>query len=242
MDANYLKSCIIDELEEEVERAEKDVFVEKDLDDIDDEEITKFELFKARLIIVKGFYEVLDDVKLYINEQYGRELWFSKEKYPTAWMMFDEPKRSVSIMQNLDRYPIMFPLLNYLFELTRHVRGEKLKQMNELTSRVTGGKKYEYTDTNGKPVEREFAVFVTDKQFYRKVTKKFGCSEVYIKKFIQSFTSCGILIRLGRVGRTGWLYSDGYYTPTHMERLRKHAFLKKTKDYRQALRYFKPGM
>ena len=242
MDANCLKNRIIDELKEVIELAEKDVHVEKNLDDIGDEEITKFELFKARLKIVKGFYSVLDDVKLYINEQYGRELRFSKEKYPTAWMLLDEPKRSIGIMQNLDRYPMIFPLLNFLFELTRHVRGEKLKQMKELTVRVTGGKKYVYIDTNGKYVGREFSVFVTDKQFYQKATKRLRYSEIYIKKFIQSLTSCGILIRLGRVGRIGWLYSDGYYTPTNLDMLRKHAFLKKTKDYRQALRHFKPGM
>jgi hypothetical protein len=241
MDPKDLKERLIGELHDEIDYSEKKMWIDKDLDSIIDNDYRNLELFIARSKAVKKFSTALLTTYSDIKDKYGKELRLSKEKYPTAWMLSDEPVRSISIMQNLKRFPLMFPLLNYLFELTRHVRGYDLNQMIKLTDRITGRKKHVYENSKGKIVERDFAIFLTNKEFYRKAEKTLGYSEVYIKKFIQAFTACGILKRLGRDGKIGWLYSDGFYTPTQMDRLRKHSFLKDTTAYRRALRNFSPG-
>ena len=57
---------------------------------------------------------------------------------------------------------------------------------------------------------------------------------------MQAFCECGILIKLGKVDRYGgMLYADGYYVQWGDKKV-KHPFLKDTKEFKEALRTFRP--
>jgi len=85
----------------------------------------------------------------------------------------------------------------------------------------------------------DFAVFVTNKAFYDKITKELGCSKIYVQKHLRAFCDANIIFDLGNVGIYGTLYADGYYTEYGTSHI-KQAFLIQSKEYKEALRNFKP--
>ena len=232
------KTAFLNTLEQGIIDAEKDTRIKYDLDNIEDEEYVESKLFFSRSKIVKAHFKYLEEIRAFLYEKYPQELRVSKEKYPTAWMLSDKPKRQKSIMENIDKYQSFFPLLNYLFEYNRYWRGDELKEMGKRNDKIIG-KKHTYKDSKGKKVKREFATFITDKPFYEVITKDLRISKIYVKKFLQALVDCKILKKHGQVGKIGWLYSDGYYVPAK-DNLRKVAYLKDNPTFRKSLRNFRP--
>lgn len=170
-----------------------------------------------------------------IKKNYEKELKFKKEdKYllreNPRWMMEDS-----KIVYKLERFPFTIPILNYLWNFNRNTRGPELKQMIDQTEQVAGPIKYK-TDKNKL---YDYATFVTNEGFYEKMSKRIKCSKNYIQKYFIAFIKIGILKKLGKVGRDGTLYSDGYYVP-YGDSFRKQVFLKDSPDFRYGLRNFDP--
>lgn len=217
-----------------ISKAEKRAREEMGLDDIDDQGAVQGRLFIARMKAVKSIYSALEKVSKFVRRNYKKELSFSGDRYPRQWMLDDK-----RIKEKLDTYAIV-EILNYIDWQSRGKKGQQYKDMVDLTDEVTGGKKHKYEDKSGDLVKRDYAVFLTNKKFYEKMTREIGLSKGYIQKFLQSFCKSGIFIQLGRCGREGMLYADGFFTQWD-NKPRKHTFLKNTREFREALRNFKPA-
>jgi len=212
-----------------IEEAEKEATDQYDLVEKNDENETREKLFIARSKVVKGFDKDLDKAHDWIIKNYGAEYWRGGKWYPRVWMLRDK-----RIAATIERYPIV-EILNFIDKESRFKKGQSYKDMVEIADRVTGGKKY-----MAPKGPCDFASFLVETDdFYRRIRKKVGYSQVYIQKFMQSFCECGILIKLGKVDRHGgMLYADGYYTQWG-DKLVKHLFLTSEK-HKQALRTFRP--
>lgn len=166
---------------------------------------------------------------------YKRELNQSRIDYfPLAWMTKD-----IRIMETFDRYPSFLPILNYLFNLTRKKGIEDYGGVKFDNKYNIGGKKYEYIDKYWKTQKREYATFTTNKDFYQKASSKLPVSEATIKKYLVAFRTAGIILEVGKAGRDGRIYSDGYYLKLDDNKYRKIPFLKKSPKFMKALRKFK---
>lgn len=218
----------------------KAVYYEKrghvDFDDFPDlkEDFNGY-LFWHKSKLIKSALAAHKEMIKYLEKNYREEIQYSKEdKYilgeSPRWMMEDE-----KILQNLERFPLTIPILNYLWNLNRFTRGDELVEMFSLTKEVTGGKKH-ITEKNK---EYGYATFVTNSEFYNKMSKKIGCSINYIQKYLISFNKIWIIKKLGNVGRNGTLYADGYYV-TYLDKYRKEVFLKNNRAFKTALRSFDP--
>ena len=209
-----------------------------------DEEYTQQRLFVARARAVKDANKATNKLLKFIQENYEAELKYSKENiYPREWM-----RRDKRIMQTLEHYPLLLDLLNYIFNLTRYIKGDEQKIMIALNDKVIGDK----YSKNGK--DREFSSFITDQEFYDKLMKKFGKKHSTIEKYLKALTDAEIIFKAGRVNveikmkgkemvvkekRGGTtLYVDGYFAPAPGNRLVKHPFLIESKSYKKALRTF----
>lgn len=199
---------------------------EKYGDDIDDDF-----LVQKTSLPVKWIDRSLDKLKKSLHQEYPRQFRYSKQNYfPLGWMQNDW-----RIMLSFEKCPLLEPLLKYLFNQNRYLRGEELKALVERNDRVTGGKKYEYRRT-GKFRKPNYASWVNDKGFYTKVTKSLGCSERNCRRYISAFYENGIIVKLGKVGR-GTLYADGYYVEEEAG-TRKFPFIRRTKHFIQVFRDF----
>jgi len=190
----------------------------------DDENSSKWDhyIFNARSKTAKELAETIDRLGDIHRQEFKRELSYSKdERYPMNWMLNNK-----GIAKTLDRYPLVVPLLNHIFNLNRRLRGEDFKAMVQLTDKITGGEKF------GK---HEFASFVADKAFYIKVESELDITQITIQKYMQSLCNCGIIQKLGKIRQGGMLYSDGYFVPWR-NRHRKASFLKETPDFKRSLR------
>jgi hypothetical protein len=198
------------------------------LDDIELQESLEDNLLNARRKVVKSGYAAADQLQKHISNYYWKELNYSKEEHwPTKWMLDDK-----EIKKTIDRYPKLIPVLNYIFNQTRHFKGEQYKEM----IRLAGGKKYRHIDHDGMLIDSDYSAFVTNTEFYEKITKESGRKKIYIQKMIQQFCSSGILQKLGNDGRSR-VYADGYFSP-YDDTKRKISFLKKDSRFLKALRNF----
>jgi hypothetical protein len=194
------------------------------------EKYYKIELRYRRKEIIKTFYATLQEMLTYMSREYKQELMSSKW-YEKAWVEQDE-----RIQKTLKKYPYIKKTVDFIDKKNHYLRGKEYQQMVAEVYRLTGGMKY--TSNNGS--ERDYAVFVTDKNFYRKITAELECSKINIQKYLQTFCKYGIIKKLCDVGREGTLYADGYYVPYEPDKIRKIRFLKKSPEFIKALRNFKP--
>ena len=117
----------------------ENVEIDAELDE--DLELKKF---LARTREVKKFHADAEKLKKYIQENYGSELKYSRKYlFPTQWMKND-PK----IKAMMENRPIVIDVLKYITNLTRHLSGEKKKEMVELTKSVIGDKKQRQENRN----------------------------------------------------------------------------------------------
>ena len=162
--------------------------------------------------------------------RYRKEDKYLLHKYP-HWMMDD-----VKIVAALKRFQFTLPILNYLWNYNRFTRGDELKEMKSLTEERTGGKIY----LTEKDKKYTYAIFVTNAEFRKNMSEQIGCSVNYIQQYLMALKKIGVIVKLGKVGREGTIYADGYYIPCPGDKLRKEVFLKNTKAFRSALRSFNP--
>lgn len=193
------------------------------------EELINYKEFLARVQVVKRFFADAEKFKQHVIKNYQRELNFSKDEwFPLKWM-----ERDPKIMTVFDQYPMLKPILNYLFNYNRRLANEKRKKMIELTDSITDGMKYG-------DKEHDFATFITDAKFWEKASQKLGVSEILLKKYLTAFHKAGLIFRLGQVctgkaGRKPYLIADGYYAP-FKDKFRKISFIKDSKEVKAGLR------
>lgn len=192
-------------------------------------------LFSEKAKVIKAFLTAHQRSIDTIKKNYQREINYSKNdkyvlgEYP-KWMMQDE-----KIVENLKRFSPTLHILNYLWNLNRFTRGQELKNMFALTKKVAG-------EIQHKPKKRKsynYATFVANTEFYKKMSSRIRCSTNYIQKCFIAFRNIGILKKLGTIARNETLYADGYYVP-YLDSFRKEVFLKNTKLFREGLRNFNP--
>jgi len=215
-------------VESRIAQAEDNAILEKNLEV--NEEFRDQELFKARSKAVKAACRALRNADDYIRMKYPHELKYSKENiYPRAWMLKDEKISNV-----LERYPKTELILNYVFNLNRYIRGDEYKAMTELTERFTKVKAPRIDPDTRE--DHEFAVVLADHDFYERITRAVDCTKIYVQKYLQAFKSVSIFFELGKDEKNRRLYSDGYFVKGKDNTLRKVAFLRNDKRYRDALR------
>jgi hypothetical protein len=232
-DGERFEERLLSILNSAIKWEEESVTEEKGLDLINNKEIVKDELFLARSRVVKAFNSAIEGIQKHVLENHKRELFYSKKNmFPTKWMENDK-----RIAETLDKYPFTLPILNYLFNLNRRGYGGEIRsKMLQLFEKV-GGKKFEKNDAKRRFVERELSIFKTDKEFYAEAAKAVECSEIYCKRYIRALKASGIILFVGKDGRNGSVYADGYYVP-HKQGYRKVPLL--TAKMKKALRDFKP--
>jgi hypothetical protein len=216
-------------LKTQIQQAENKIREEKDLDLINDKEHTQQMLFIARSRAVKETLKDAEKFQNFIQEKYKPELKYRKEnKFPLAWMTKDK-----RINQTLDRYELLTPLLNYIFNLNRYTRGKDFDKMVALNDQVLNGERYGEKEYN-------FSSFVTDQAFYTGLIKALGKTKATWEKHIYALADAEIIFNGGRTKAKGGttLYLDGYFMPYGDNGFRKVSFLKNNKEYREALRAF----
>ena len=147
----------------------------------------------------KKIKQALIDVTEDFENSFKRLLAKRESLYPMEWM-----NKNRKIKATMKRYPLLIPLLNFIDQKNRYIRGDDLKQMAQLGDSVSAGQKhkgYQYAD------------FVVDQQFYAEFRKyaNTDTSDRQLRRYIEKLTSDKILIKRGRVLKSGFIYADGYY-------------------------------
>jgi|GEM_PF-4182609 len=161
------------------------------------------------------------------------------DKFPDGkpWMKVDD-----AIARNLSKYSFFYPLLNFIFNETRYP-----KEAIDKIEKLTGGRRYEYTDKKGLKQSRIYAAFIVNQEFYDKVQENVFVEEAGIKKFMPKATAkkylsamikAGLIVQLWNKGKFGRLCADGYYTD-YEGKLRKQTIFKKSPDFKNVLKTFK---
>jgi hypothetical protein len=210
--------------ESELKLADESIRAQYDLDSIDSKDYIDEKLSNGRACAVRWLFEAWASTA----KKYSPCLK-SGLRYPYNWMTDDR-----RINKTLERYPMIVPMLNYLFELNRFTRGDKLGALVEITDTVTGGERYEYQGEYFK-----YSAIVADQEFYSEMSSALETSDEQLKKYIRVFANSGILKRLGKIRRGPYIYADGYYGEQPNGKLVKRAFLKGTTTYKNALRNFR---
>lgn len=188
-------------------------------------------LSRARSKATTQFYNVLVDIKKYIEKNYSKELWAKGRYYPRKWMI-----NNVGIRNVLQKGKII-DVLNFLDT-------NNLNPKKPLTIKLAEGNKYPRKIRSGKSKgetrELDLALLLVNKEFYKKVELELKISKIYMQKHLQQFCSMRILRRLMKVGvgKREWLYADGYYIDWDGKKVKKH-FLINTRKMRKALKDFR---
>jgi hypothetical protein len=171
----------------------------------------------ARNKIANSCVKALKDQMNSFEHTFSFDLLYSKRKiYPHKWMTVDKKIKDI-----FKRYPLIVPLLNYLFNYNRYLRGEDFKRQIKFNDEKIGHK----YKSNGK--KYEYSTFITDKDFYDEITHKLKCSKRTIQSYLNAFVYMGILSNW-RFGNNRWIYADGYFSK-YGDRLRKRHFLTEKK-------------
>ena len=175
----------------------------------------------------KAVKELLKDYEnsvKYIKRNYKKELNFSKEN---RFQSMNWIKKNKGIQKNLERYPLLIPLLDYLFNMTR--RGITQKRIDEMYA-LTGTQKL-----NGNP----YACFVADDGFYTKITKTLNISKRQAQRYLKGLESIDAIRILRKLEHNIKVYADGFYTP-YMNGYKKDPLLIDDKSGRNGLKTFTP--
>lgn len=180
-------------------------------------------LFRARSREVKKIAAELNDTLRLLRKKYKDELNYSKENiFSHKWML-----KNKGINENLERYPMLIPLLNAVFNQTRKVNKKDLEAMKAISNHTI----------NGNPA----SIFVADGDFYDGLATKLGCSKISVVKHIRALINqrTGIIESVQRLPHNVNVLCDGYYV-RYGDHWRKVPLMKDTKAFRAALSGFKP--
>ena len=194
--------------------------------------IKNLQFIAVSKIVKRSFKEFsgIPRVKKFIYKNYARELRYSRDEwFPLDWMSKDK-----KISEVLDQYPMIVKFLNYIFNRNRRLTTKQRNEMAKLTDSITDSEKYN---------DHDYAVFITDKDFFKKASKKLKVSEILLKKYLTAFRKAGFVKLLGQVctgkaGRSPYLYADGYYSPFE-DKFRKISFVINSPEIKEGLRNFK---
>jgi predicted transcriptional regulator len=185
-------------------------------------ECEPYDMLLARAPVVKDFYFALSKAKEYIEKEHQKELRFSKRDiFPYKWML-----KNKGIESTLNKCPLICPLLNYLHNKNRYIKGEEFSGMKENNRLYLDGARH-----NDK---HEYSTFVGNQAFYEELAVELEVSVPTIKKHFQALCEAGIL-KKWKKGRV-WLYADGYFVETSSNSKTKRPFLKDSSNYRKALK------
>jgi hypothetical protein len=210
-----LKKLFDNEIKIEIKKVKEDYFYDEK------------RLFVKRAKTVKKLLSELKKFEVQILQEFSEELnWIRKQKYPLKWMSRDK-----RIRKALETRPLTVEVLNFIYNYHQEVSWEKQLKMHALYLKIKEREGLESQYKN----KYNYTMFQTDSEFYQKARKSLNCSERYLKLYIQVFYETEIIKRLGKAGRFGYLYADGYWHEWK-EVKRKIPFLKKSPDFIEALR------
>ncbi len=161
-------------------------------------------IFKFEARAITKFYNALNDLKTFIENNYRKQLYAKGEYYPKEWMINDP-----MIYQALAKFRIT-DVLNFLDKANVDSKGKDygklLKGKKFLTTLKTGQNK-------GKEIKYDYSIILVNKEFYKRITVEVGLTKSAIQKYLKAFCDIGALQKLGKTGidNREMLYSDGYY-------------------------------
>jgi len=202
-----------------------EALIRKKVTDAEDKYLPEELIFPIVSKEIKRVKKDLNKLLTHIESEYREHLAFSKEdRYPLKWMLNDS-----RIAVKMERYKYLCPILNYLFNINRRIKGDEYKAMMELSDG------YQWDD------KHDLCVFVADDDFYSNMEKVIGCSKATIKKYFRAFIENKILMvvsdkQQGRKAGRRVVYADGYYTKWGDKRV-KHHFLNE-KDHKDVLQFY----
>lgn len=172
-----------------------------------------------RVNLAKGYAAVFEFIKKNDAELLNKspENWF-----PRKWMTDPATNKiNAVIKQN----PHLIPLLNFIHNRNKHLKGDDYRELIEINRRLLG-------EDLG---EREFSTFITNKVFYAAAAKHLGVGTALVHKYIEEINRTGLLMR----AKSGlyWVYVDGYFVMTAGIGRVKKSFI--TAEKKSALRSFK---
>ena len=183
---------------------------------------------KAVKGLVRAYQKDYEARLHYIKQRYKKEINFSKENRFQKMAIDGWIKRNHGIQKNLESYPLLIPMLDYLFNQRR--KGIRQKHINEM-SILSDHRKY-----NGHP----FSCFVADNSFYLKMEKALNKKRRTIQRYIKGLIAIGAIREIKNLEHNIKVYADGYYTPFDNGSFIKHPLLKNNMYFRNGLKAFRP--
>ena len=199
--------------------------VEQDDITFEDPEKQKKHALFVRSKAVKDLLKDYEKAVKHIKRKYREELNFSKEK---RFELMNWIQRNHGIQKNLESYPLLIPMLDYLFNMRR--RGIRQKHIDEMDN-LADQKKH-----NGHP----FSCFIADTPFYRGMEKALNISKRTAQRYIKGLIAIGAIREIKNLEHNQKVLADGYYTPFDDGSFIKHPLLKNNMYFRNGLKAFKP--
>ena len=200
-------------------QAQNKAIKEYDIDEIreTDPDEANNRIFLARTTAIKQIQNVIAPG---LWKRFEKELSYSKEDiFPRHWM-----SNHKGIQQTMERYTMLMPLLNTIFNQNRYV---KQKDVDHLQTYANGH------TINGHPI----SLFITNSTFNSSTIKKLNCSKRHLQKYIKGLLHLDIFKKIGNDGINGQIILDGYYTK-FKDNFIKHSVVKKDGKCVQALKKF----
>lgn len=146
-----------------------------------------------------AFLDAYQKLTNHVKQTHSEDITYrNMSVFPLGWMKKDD-----RIMDQLNIYPKLVPLLNTLFNEQRFgVKSGTIDQMKDLT-----GKRH--------AKNRIYCVHRVDRAFYERVSKELECSVPLVKKYMRACGELGILLCLkpivGKGSNRHSLWVDGYF-------------------------------
>ena len=198
--------------------------VEQDDITFEDPEEQRKHVLSIRSQAVKGLVKDYEQSIKYIKQKYKKEINFSKEN---RYQSMNWIQRNHGIQKNLESYPLLIPMLDYLFNMRR--RGITQKRIDEMDM-LSDQRKH-----NGHP----FSCFIADTAFYQKLEKALNIKRRTAQRYIKGLIAIGAIREIKNLEHNIKVYADGYYTPFD-NRFVKHPLLINNMYFRNGLKAFKP--
>ena len=185
MDYTYEFDLYIDWLLKEAEVDARQKYSIDEIELVDQKEANR-RLFYNRAITLQEIQKV---VTKRLWERFPKELKYSDYNvFPRKWMIKDK-----QINSNLQKYPLICEILNYVYNLNRYDGYWAAKE-----------NKYSY-DKN------PASYFVTSSKFYDGLVKKVGCAERTATGYIKLLINFGLLQRKQKLFHNKQIIIDGYF-------------------------------
>lgn len=171
-----------------LEEAEQEARQKFDIDEIAlvDQDEANRRLFYNRALTLQEIQKV---VEKRLWERFPKELKYSDYNvFPRRWMVKDK-----QINSNLQKYPLICEILNYIYNLNRY-DGCWIAKEN----------KYSYD-------KHPASYFITSSKFYNELVKRVGCGQRTATRYIKLLLDYGLLQHKQTLFHNQQIIIDGYF-------------------------------